>query len=236
MVGFVFIGGLQELTLTDFPDKVACIVFLVNCNFKCKFCYNKELTSTSFFKKSKRKLIPDNDFFLFLDSKKKMLDGVVITGGEPTLSPGLVEFVKKIKQKGFLVKLDTNGSNPVVLEKLLKKNLVDYVAMDLKSPEKKHKFITQSSVPFSKIKESIFILKNSGVLHEFRTTLYPRLSIEDLKEMSELIVGERWFLQQFVGKNVLDKNSRHLRAFNNKKLEKILKELNKITKVSVRGY
>jgi pyruvate formate lyase activating enzyme len=235
-VGFVFIGGLQELTLTDFPDKVACIVFLVNCNFKCKFCYNKELTSTSFFKKSKRKLIPDNDFFLFLDSKKKMLDGVVITGGEPTLSPGLVEFVKKIKQKGFLVKLDTNGSNPVVLEKLLKKNLVDYVAMDLKSPEKKHKFITQSSVPFSKIKESIFILKNSGVLHEFRTTLYPRLSIEDLKEMSELIVGERWFLQQFVGKNVLDKNSRHLRAFNNKKLEKILKELNKITKVSVRGY
>lgn len=108
--------------------------------------------------------------------------------------------------------------------------------MDLKSPEKKHKFITQSSVPFSKIKESIFILKNSGVLHEFRTTLYPRLSIEDLKEMSELIVGERWFLQQFVGKNVLDKNSRHLRAFNNKKLEKILKELNKITKVSVRGY
>lgn len=235
-MGFVFIGGLQELTLTDFPDKVACIVFLVNCNFKCKFCYNKELTSTSFFKKSKRKLIPDNDFFLFLDSKKKMLDGVVITGGEPTLSPGLVEFVKKIKQKGFLVKLDTNGSNPVVLEKLLKKNLVDYVAMDLKSPEKKHKFITQSSVPFSKIKESIFILKNSGVLHEFRTTLYPRLSIEDLKEMSELIVGERWFLQQFVGKNVLDKNSRHLRAFNNKKLEKILKELNKITKVSVRGY
>ncbi|NMA44702.1 MAG: anaerobic ribonucleoside-triphosphate reductase activating protein [Candidatus Diapherotrites archaeon] len=232
----MFIGGLQELTLTDFPDKVACIVFLVNCNFKCKFCYNKELTSTSFFKKSKRKLIPDNDFFLFLDSKKKMLDGVVITGGEPTLSPGLVEFVKKIKQKGFLVKLDTNGSNPVVLEKLLKKNLVDYVAMDLKSPEKKHKFITQSSVPFSKIKESIFILKNSGVLHEFRTTLYPRLSIEDLKEMSELIVGERWFLQQFVGKNVLDKNSRHLRAFNNKKLEKILKELNKITKVSVRGY
>lgn len=120
-MGFVFIGGLQELTLTDFPDKVACIVFLVNCNFKCKFCYNKELTSTSFFKKSKRKLIPDNDFFLFLDSKKKMLDGVVITGGEPTLSPGLVEFVKKIKQKGFLVKLDTNGSNPVVLEKLLKK-------------------------------------------------------------------------------------------------------------------
>lgn len=232
----MFIGGLQELTLTDFPDKVACIVFLVNCNFKCKFCYNKELTSTIFFKKSKRKLIPESDFFSFLDSKKKMLDGVVITGGEPTLSPGLIDFIKKIKQKGFLVKLDTNGTNPRILEKLLKENLVDYVAMDFKSPEKKYNSITQSSIPFSKIKESIFILKNSSTPHEFRTTLYPKLTLTDLKEMSELIIGEKWFLQQFIGKNVLDKKSRSLRPFNSKKLETILKELNKITKVSIRGF
>lgn len=232
----MFIGGLQELTLTDFPDKVACIVFLVNCNFKCKFCYNKELTSTIFFKKSKRKLIPENEFFSFLDSKKKMLDGVVITGGEPTLSPGLIDFVKKIKQKGFLVKLDTNGSNPKILEKVLKETIVDYVAMDLKSPESKYKEITQSNIFFSKIKESIDLLKNSSVPHEFRTTLYPKLTIEDLKEMSGLMIGEKWFLQQFIGKNVLDKKSRTLSPFNNKKSELILKELNKITKVSIRGF
>ncbi|HNV01531.1 MAG TPA: anaerobic ribonucleoside-triphosphate reductase activating protein [archaeon] len=232
----MFIGGLQELTLTDFPDKVACIVFLVNCNFKCKFCYNKELTSTSFFKKSKRKLIPESDFFSFLESKKKMLDGVVITGGEPTLSPGLIDFIKKIKQKGFLVKLDTNGTNPWILEKLLKENLVDYIAMDFKSPEKKYPVITQSNISFSKIKESVLILKNSNIPHEFRTTLYPKLTLEDLKEMSALMVGEKWFLQQFIGKNVLDKKSRYLRPFNKKKSENILKELNKITKVSIRGF
>lgn len=235
-MGFVFIGGLQELTLTDFPDKVACIVFLVNCNFKCKFCYNKELTSNAFFKKSKRKLISQEDFFYFLDSKKKMLDGVVITGGEPTLSPGLIEFIKEIKQKGFLVKLDTNGSNPEILKKLFEQKLIDYVAMDLKSSEKKYKLITQSNISFTKILDSINIISTSKIPHEFRTTLYPKITLEDLKEMSALIKGEKWFLQQFVGKKVLDKKSKNLKPFTSKKIDLFLSELNKITRVSIRGF
>ncbi len=232
---FVFIGGLQELTLTDFPDKVACIVFLVNCNFKCKFCYNKELTSNAFFKKSKRKLISQEDFFSFLESKKKMLDGVVITGGEPTLSPGLIDFINEIKQKGFLVKLDTNGSNPEVLKKLIENNLLDYVAMDLKATENKYEQITQSNVSFSNILASVNILKNSKVLHEFRTTLYPKLTLEDLKEMAQILKGEKWFLQQFIGKKVIDAKSRKLKPLSKKKLDFVLGELNKITSVSLRG-
>ncbi|MFA6268181.1 MAG: anaerobic ribonucleoside-triphosphate reductase activating protein [archaeon] len=221
----VFIGALQKTTLTDFPGKVACIVFLVNCNFKCKFCYNKELTAYKFFKKSKRELIQSKDFFDFLEAKKKMLDGVVITGGEPTLSPGLYDFIKKIKSIGLAVKLDSNGTRPSVLRKLIADKLVDYIAMDIKAPLSKYKEITQSSIPGEVILESIDLIRNSGVPHEFRTTLYPKLTKEDLIEMSHFIPKEKWFWQSFEPKQALDLPSRKLKPMKPSEVKLILAEV-----------
>ena len=231
----MFIGALQKTTLTDFPGKVACIVFLVNCNFKCKFCYNKELTSHRYFKKSKRELIEEKDFFAFLDSKKKMLDGVVITGGEPTVSPGLHNFIKKIKELGFKVKLDTNGTNPNILKKLFSENLVDYVAMDFKAPVGKFHEITQSSILFETILDSVSLLKASGVPHEFRTTLYPKLTKEDLIEMSHFLKGEKWFWQLFEGKNAFDLKSRKLKSMKLSELKEITNEIKSYVDVTIRG-
>lgn len=231
----LFIGALQKTTLTDFPGKVACIVFLVNCNFKCKFCYNKELTSFKYFKKSKRELIEEKDFFKFLDSKKKMIDGVVITGGEPTVSPGLIEFIKKIKEKGFFVKLDTNGTNPLVLKKIFSQNLVDYVAMDFKAPVGKFHEITQSRIPFETILESVSLIKASGVSHEFRTTLYPKLTRVDLIEMASFLKGSNWFWQLFEGKNAFDPKSRKLKSMKLSEIKKIIEEIKPLVNVSLRG-
>jgi pyruvate formate lyase activating enzyme len=231
----MFIGALQKTTLTDFPGYVACIVFLVNCNFKCKFCYNKELTSHKYFKKSKRELIEVKDFFAFLDSKKKMLDGVVITGGEPTVSPGLYDFIKKIKELGFKVKLDTNGTNPNILKKLFSENLIDYVAMDFKAPVGKFHEITQSSIPFETILDSVSLLKASGVPHEFRTTLYPKLTREDLIEISHFILKEKWFWQLFQSKTALDPKSRKLKSMKLSELKKIAEEIKPNVDITIRG-
>jgi len=231
----VFIGALQKTTLADFPGKVACIVFLVNCNFKCKFCYNKELTSHKFFKKGKRELVDEKYFFDFLNAKKKMLDGVVVTGGEPTVTPGLLDFLRKIKALGFALKLDTNGTNPQTLRKALEEKLLDYVAMDVKSPFLKYQEITQSKVNPDKIKESIYLLMSSSVPHEFRTTLYPKLTKEDLVEMATYIPHEKWFLQHFQSKNVLDPKSRRLKPMKNHEVKEIIKSLDGKVDVHLRG-
>jgi len=231
----MFIGALQKTTLMDFPNKVACIVFLVNCNYKCKFCYNKELTSFKYFKKGKRELIEEKDFFAFLEKNKKMLDGVVITGGEPTVSPGLHNFIKKIKALGFLVKLDTNGTNPKILKKLFSENLLDYVAMDFKAPKSKYHEITQSRLPFEKIQESVDLIRASGVAHEFRTTLYPKLTIADLKEISHFLKGEKWFLQQFQSSRALDPKSRKLKPMKLSEIKEFISEVKQDVDVKLRG-
>ncbi len=231
----MFIGALQKNTLQDFPGKIACIVFLVNCNYKCKFCYNKELTSHKFFKKSKRELIDEKDFFAFLEKHKKMLDGVVITGGEPTMSPGLINFMKKIKTMGFAIKLDTNGTNPHILKKIFAENLVDYVAMDFKASKEKYHEITQSKLPFERILESADLIKASGVPHEFRTTLYPRLEKSDLHEISHFLKGEKWFLQQFQPRSALDTKSRKLKPMKINEIKEIMADVKERVDVKLRG-
>ena len=126
------IGGLQKLTLIDYPGKVACTVFCVGCNFRCPWCYNPELVLPE--KIKKQPIILEENFFKFLKSRKGLIEGVVISGGEPTIHKDLPKFCKKIKVLGYLIKLDTNGSNPEVLKKLIKNKLIDYVAMDIKAP------------------------------------------------------------------------------------------------------
>jgi len=230
----MFIGGLEKTTLTDFPGKVACIVFLVNCNFKCPYCYNKELTAYKFFKKSKRKLIPEEEFFDFLAKNKKMLDGVVITGGEPTCSPGLVDFVIKIKKMGFDIKFDSNGSNPIVLKELIEKKLIDYIAMDIKAPLSKYKLIARTSVPKKNIRESIEIIRSSNIPHEFRTTLYPKLTVEDFKEMAELIPGEKWFLQDMDPSHAYEGSVKRMKPIKKILIDEIIKATKDTVQVKLR--
>lgn len=230
----MFIGGLEKTTLTDFPEKVACIVFLVNCNFKCPYCYNKELTAYKFFKKSKRRLIPEEEFFSFLKKNKKMLDGVVITGGEPTLSPGLLPFMKKIRDLNLEIKFDTNGSNPEILKKIIDKKLAEYIAMDLKAPLKKYQQITRSNVSSKSIKKSIELIINSNIPHEFRTTLYPKLTVGDFKEMALLIPKEKLFLQEMDPSNAYESSVKKLKPMKRKKINLIISEINNIVDVKLR--
>jgi len=190
----MLIGGLQKLTLIDYPGKIATTVFTIGCNFSCAFCHNPELVDP--IKIKKQPLISEKTFFDFLKSRKGDLDGVCITGGEPTIHKDLPEFIKKIKNLGFSVKLDTNGSNPEMLEKLIRSNLLDYIAMDIKNSNLK-----------SQISKSVEIIKNSGVDYEFRTTIVPALhKKEDIIKMAkEISPAKKYFLQQFrPGKN-LDK-------------------------------
>jgi pyruvate formate lyase activating enzyme len=164
-----------------------------------------------------------------------MLDGVVITGGEPTMSPGLHNFIKKIKSLGFAVKLDTNGTHPNLLRKLIAENLLDYIAVDLKAPPEKHHQITQSRIHFSPVLESIDLVKVSNVPHEFRTTLFPLLTAHDLIEMSHFIKKENWFWQQFQPRQALDVKSRKLKPLKLSEINKIADEIKPFVNVIIRG-
>ncbi len=169
------IGGLQKFSLIDYPDKFSCIVFTQGCNFRCPWCHNPELVYPHFFKDT----ISENYIFDFLESRKNDLEAIVITGGEPTIQPDLTEFIEKIKKMGYLVKLDTNGSNPYILEKLLKNKLVDYVAMDIKAPPEKYSLLIGKSIDISLIFKSIKIIEKYSSDYEFRTTFIPSLLSED---------------------------------------------------------
>ncbi|MDD4738303.1 MAG: anaerobic ribonucleoside-triphosphate reductase activating protein [Candidatus Pacebacteria bacterium] len=194
------IGGLQKVTLIDYPGKIACTVFLSGCNFRCPFCYSKELVLPEEIKN--HPAISSEDFFNFLEGKKGLLDGCVVCGGEPTVNgEELIDFCKKIKDMGFLVKIDTNGSNPELLEDLISKKLIDYIAMDVKAPLEKEKYGKATGVKdidINKIKKSINLIKDSGVDYEFRTTISPQIhSIEDIIQIAKEVSGsKRYFLQQ----------------------------------------
>ncbi len=192
----MIIGGLQKTSLLDYPDKVAAIIFTAGCNFRCGFCYNSNLVTHT----DQVKIIPEKEVLDFLSSRKKKLDAVVITGGEPTLQPDLPQFIKKIKALGYLVKLDTNGTNPAMLSVLIDSGLIDYIAMDIKGPLPKYAKIVKVNIDTDRIRESIEIIKNSSLPYEFRSTILPALhSREDLLAMSELIAGaNRYFLQKFM--------------------------------------
>ncbi len=189
------IGGLKKTSLLDFPDKVSAIVFTQGCNFNCGYCHNPALLEF----KPKNDICSTDVFFDFLKKRKGKLDGVVITGGEPTLQRDLYSFIHKIKEEGFLVKLDTNGTNPDIVEKLINENLVDYIAMDIKATLKKYSDIVNAKVDIDKIKTSINMLLTSHVDYEFRTTILPSLiSVEDFYDIGELIKGaKRYYLQKF---------------------------------------
>lgn len=201
----MIIGGLEKLSILDYPDHLAAIIFTQGCNFRCHFCYNPKLVlprkgEDEKYKKEKGfSLLSTEDLFLFLQERYGRLDGVVITGGEPTLHPDLPSFIRKIRKIGYDVKLDTNGTNPVMLKELIDKKLVDYIAMDLKAPLEKYQETVGVSIICKELKKSVKMIIKSGLPHEFRTTVVPGLLVkEDFKTMGELIKGaDKWFLQKF---------------------------------------
>jgi len=191
------IYGLQRLTLLDFPGQVACTVFLSGCNFRCPYCHNMGLAELHV----DSGLLDEEDFFDFLEDRKGILDGVAITGGEPLLNPEVELFLRRIKDLGFLVKLDTNGSNPRELRECINAGLVDYIAMDIKSsPGKYASACGKQHVQMEKIKESIKIIKRSGVDYEFRTTAVDELhDVDDFEQIGRLIDGaDAYYIQPFV--------------------------------------
>lgn len=189
------IGGLEKLTLIDYPGEVAAIIFTQGCNFRCHFCYNPMLVWPREVGELKyhqdHSSINQNDLFDFLEERKGRLDAVVITGGEPTLHPDLPEFLARIKNIGYKIKLDSNGTNPEMLRKVLDQNLIDYLAMDIKAPLDKYEQVVGCQVNLENIKKSIEIIKGSGLPYEFRTTLVPGLhTTEDIAKMGQLISGQ----------------------------------------------
>lgn len=194
----MLIGGYQKLTLIDYPGKVATTVFTVGCNFRCPFCHNPGLVEFPKWELAAYKA-REKELFAFLDKRKGKLDGVCITGGEPTVQPDLLEFMAKIKKMGFLVKLDTNGSRPEIVKEVNKRNLADFFAMDIKNRMECYGETSGSNVAPERIRESIRLIRGSGVPYEFRTTVVPGLhEASDFKGVVELIDGAMsYYLQEF---------------------------------------
>lgn len=197
--------GLQKLTLLDYPEKVACTVFCSGCNFRCPFCHNPALATGN-------ESILDysfSDILSFLESRNKKLDGICITGGEPLLYEETIELAERAKYMGFLVKIDTNGSNPERLRTVIEKRIADYIAMDIKNAPVKYE-MTSGSKMLEQVKESVSYLLQDKVDYEFRTTVTGNLhTAADFEKIGKWIAGaKRYFLQKFVDSgSILNGNS-----------------------------
>jgi pyruvate formate lyase activating enzyme len=227
-------GGLQKVSLIDYPGLICASVFLQGCNFKCPYCHNPELVDPQLF----HPCIKENDVLEFLNTRKGKLDAVTITGGEPTIHDDLAPFIKKIKKMGFAVKLDTNGSQPQVIKTLLDEKLLDFIAMDIKAPLEKYKNVVKVPVNVDSIKESIRLILKSKITHEFRTTIaQSQLEEKDILQIAKLISGAKSYaLQKFVLAKILDKKFLNEKSYSDEKFQKIKKHFfeHQISSVTIR--
>ena len=217
------IGGLQKFSLIDYPDKICAIVFTQGCNFRCSFCHNPELVNPELF----QGFIPEAQVLSFLESHKGKLDAVQISGGEPTLQPDIIDFIRKIKELDFLVKLDSNGSNPEVLKGLIELEVVDYLAMDVKAPLERYREVTKSRVDPNKIKQSVDLIMAAGLDYELRTTVVrSQLSPDDVLKIGRMISGAKLYvLQKFVGSKTLDPKFIRETTYSKEEFEKLKEAL-----------
>jgi len=214
----VRIGGLNSFSLSDFPGHMAAVIFTQGCNFRCPYCHNGSLIPMN---PSTGTLIPLEEVFLFLEKRRGQLNGVVISGGEPTLQSDISHFFYQVRSMGYQIKLDTNGSRPEALTELLLEGLLDYIAMDIKAPFELYDSLTGVCAPKEQLKESIALIARSGIDHEFRTTVVePLLSERDLQAIQEMVPkGSRHRLQEFRPENALDPALRATVAVKNNALQ-----------------
>jgi pyruvate formate lyase activating enzyme len=232
------IGGVQKLTLLDYPEKTAAIVFVAGCNFRCGFCHNPQFVDPENINEIKDFLIPEDKFFNFLETRKGLLDGVVVSGGEPTVFPDLPQFIKKIKDLDFLVKLDTNGTNPEMIKKLIAEKLIDFIAMDVKMSPENYENIVGVKVDGSKIKESIALILSAKIPHEFRTTVLQKFHNKiEIEKIVKLIKGaDKFALQNFRNEKTLDPKFHKFHGFDSEELNEFKKIAEKyVSDVEVRG-
>jgi pyruvate formate lyase activating enzyme len=244
------IGGLEKLSLIDYPGELSAVVFTVGCTFRCPFCYNPmlvllhksgngDISPEGEENEKDQSQITEADLFLFLEKRRGKLDAVVISGGEPTMQPDLPEFIRKVRSLGYKIKLDSNGTNPEMLEKLLAENLLDYLAMDIKSAPEDYEKATGTKFYFEKIEKSVKIIMQSGVPYEFRSTCVPGfINEEAIVKMGELIQSaDKWYLQNFKSDaEMIDKKLTGKPGFSSAEMQKFAEIGRKfVKKCEVRG-
>ena len=226
------IASIIKTSTIDFPPYISCVLFCAGCNFRCPYCHNSEIVAYQ-----PTKLIEINKIFEFLEKRKNLLEGIVITGGEPTIQNNLIEFLEDVKNIfNFKIKLDTNGSNPKIIENLIKKDLIDYIAMDIKTSfDKYEEYVSYKYI--ENIKQSIDIIKSSNIPHEFRITVVEKdHPLETLKEIANYVKPSILFLQQFIPNNCLNPEYLKLNPTSETYLKMCAQELNKITTTKYRIY
>lgn len=219
----MLISGLQKLTLLDYPEKTACTIFTYGCNFRCPFCHNALLVT-----QKPTDIIPEDEVLSFLRKRQGILDGVCITGGEPTNQKEIIPFMRKVRDMGYLLKLDTNGYNPQVLSDILSEGLCDYVAMDIKNTLEKYSLTAGTEIDTEKIKKSIELIKMKAPDYEFRTTIVKEFHTEnDIENICNNIIekNSKFYLQQFKDSGNLIEEG--LSAWDKERMAKLVDELRK---------
>lgn len=219
------IGGLQKVSLIDYPGLISAIVFTQGCNFRCPYCHNPELVNPKLY----QPCLPEEDFFDFLATRRGKVDAVTVTGGEPTIQEDLIPFIKKILKLGFAVKLDTNGSRPDVLDRLLRDHLLDFVALDVKAPSHKYWSVIKAPVKINDVRESIRLVIKAKIPHEFRTTVVASLlTPKDILAIALEIDGaKRFVLQKFQQGKTFDKKYAAALTYADDEFMNIKKQLEK---------
>jgi len=227
------IGGLQKTSLLDYPGILSAIIWTAGCNFRCPFCYNKQLVL------GKTEIISEETILSFLEKRRDVLEGLSISGGEPLLQEDIVDFTEKVKKLNYLIKIDTNGAFPERLKELIDKKLVDYVSMDVKAPKEKYDQLAGVKIDISKIEQSIDLIKNEAPDYEFKTTAVPgMLDKKDIVEIAKWLEGSKQFyLQQFKSDSPLVSSKLNdVVPYSKEKLSEMLHEIKPFFKnCSLRG-
>ena len=227
------IGGLIKTSLIEYPGRISAVIFTQGCNFRCPYCHNPELVDPALFNTP----IAESEIFDFLERRKKYLEAIVITGGEPCLQKDLIDFIRRVKDMGYLVKLETNGSLPEVISQITEKGIVDFISMDVKGPLDKYSIIAGVKVDISKIKESIDLIISSDIDSEFQTTVVKSmLEKEDFEKIGSLIEGAKIYtLQKFVPSKTLNPAFLDEKTYSDEELEEIRKIMERyVSKCMVR--
>ena len=215
------IVGHQKISFIDYPHKICSVLFIGGCNFRCPYCHNGHIVQSQVPK------LKIEEIFAFLQKKRKYLDGVCISGGEPTLYDELYRLIRSLKMDGFLIKLDTNGSNPKMLQRLINENMIDYIAMDIKAPLNRYNLVSGVNVNTNDIQESVGLIQNFHGQYEFRTTVCKEiLNREDIIQIAQWLKGSKqYYLQNFHDRDTVLKGKGQLKPYEKETLAEIMKEI-----------